>query len=230
MQKVADAFVIMATTVAEQGPVAIADQKVLDLPMLSSAELTTVRDDWNKTFPETPYPVPTSVGATLLTAINAHNDNSIAIHDTFTGASYTYSEFRNNIYVVAAGIKSMVKKEHPRVAVIFSRGFEMYSTLLGVLSGGGCLVPIDASNTPVERGVFMINDSEADLIIYDKSNEEFVHQLENPGTSSYENVVQLGRSFTKDDQIMPPTVEVDSLAYILYTSGTTGLPKGVCIR
>ena len=125
MQKVADAFVIMATSVAEQGPVAIADQKILDLPMLSTAEMAIVTDEWNKTSPAIPYPRPAALGTTLLAAMNAHDNKSTAIHDTFTGMSYTYSELMNNIYLVAAGIKSLVDKEQPRIAVILNRGFEM---------------------------------------------------------------------------------------------------------
>ncbi len=239
MQRIADAFVTMATFVAEQDPTTVAQQAILSLPMASSSDLSTAKYTWNDSAPEKPFPTPQSVATTVLHAINGHSSSSIAVEEAASGVSYTYLELSNTSSCIASAIQSVCKKEQPRIALIFNRGFAMYATLLGVLSAGGCIVPIDASNTPVDRVLFMLSDADADLVVFDDANEHFVQQLKEKGGTdqevasmymSYREIFEEGtNSRIENANRSIVNVDSDSVAYILYTSGTTGQAKGVMI-
>lgn len=173
MQRIADAFVTMATFVAEQDPSSVAQQPILNLPMTSSSDLSTAKGIWNETTPEKPFPAPQSVATTVFQAIAGHPSSSIAVKEAASGVAYTYSDLTKTALCVSSAIKTISMNEQPRIALIFNRGLSMYATLLGVLSAGGCIIPIDASNTPVNRVLFMLKDSGADLCIFDDANKEF---------------------------------------------------------
>jgi len=225
MQRLAAGFVIMATAVAEQGPSIVAGQNILDLPMLSSTEIAVMRDTWNNTAPMKPYPTPQSVTDTVLGAMSGHSGASLAVEEADSGLCYSYIELIKTISYVASGIHIISKKEQPRIALVFNRGFAMYVSLLGVLSAGGCIVPIDASNTPLDRTLFMLKDAEADVIIFDGINKEFVHQIKERSKSehisalfiSYDKILEDGKETCMENMNMRPMVSVDSVAYILYT-------------
>jgi hypothetical protein len=110
MQRVADAFVVMATSVAEQEPSTVAAQRILNLPMIPSSELNTVVDRWNDSAPESPFPAPPSVAITVLEAMNKHSASSIAVLEAESGGEYTYSELSLHSSFVASAIQGMIKK------------------------------------------------------------------------------------------------------------------------
>jgi amino acid adenylation domain-containing protein len=237
MQRIANAFVTMATFVAEQDPTSVAQQAILSLPMTSSSDLSTATYTWNDSAPEKPFPPPQTVAATVFHAINGHATSSIAVEEAASGVSYTYLELSNTSSCIASAIQSVCKNNQNRVALIFNQGFAMYTALLGVLSAGGCIVPIDAPNTPVDRVLFMLRDAEADLVIFDDANKDFVRQIKEKGGTdqeaafvymSYRDILEAGTTRIENHR---PIVNVnsDSVAYILYTSGTTGQAKGVMI-
>jgi long-subunit acyl-CoA synthetase (AMP-forming) len=76
----------------------------------------------------------------------------------------------------------------------------MYTTLLGVLSAGGSVVPIDASNTPVDRVLFMLGDAEADIVVYDDLNRDFACQIKEKSENehgiftAYGDIVEKGKN------------------------------------
>ena len=210
MQRIADAFVTMATFVADHDPSLVSKQTILSLPMTSSNDLSTAKYTWNHTAPEKPFPTPRSVAATVLDAIREHPSSSIAVEEAASGVSYTYSELSITSLRIASAIKSICKNARPRIALIFNRSFAMYAALLGVLSAGGCIVPIDASSTPVDRALFMMKDAGVDLVIFDEANEDFVQQIEEKGGAQ-----QLSSSDDeeKEDQKYLPTTPLIYMPY-----------------
>jgi amino acid adenylation domain-containing protein len=98
------------------------------------------------------------------------------------------------------------------VAVMVERSVEMVVGILGILKAGCAYLPIDP-DYPQERRQFMLADSGARILLDDHS------------------LGQINRSISESDVFTQPArLEPTNLAYVLYTSGTTGRPKGVMVN
>lgn len=122
-------------------------------------------------------------------------------------------------YLITQGIKS-----GDIIGLAADRSMEMLICLLGILKAGAAYLPLDPEY-PQERIEYMLEDSGAEMLLlsqrlkekYKSKVREVIIENVWPELNNYAN--------------HHPDVPVSSthLAYILYTSGSTGLPKGVKI-
>ncbi|MFK7962983.1 MAG: amino acid adenylation domain-containing protein [Burkholderiaceae bacterium] len=111
------------------------------------------------------------------------------------------------------------------VAILTNRGAETIAGILGVLKSGAAYVPIDPSY-PKQRIEQILTDCQARVLI---GPNEHAQTLVSAGVSNM--VVSLTeKSSAPDEPFKSPAMTGSDLAYVLYTSGTTGAPNGVLVE
>ena len=136
----------------------------------------------------------------------------------------TYFELQKKTNQLAQYLKAQGVESGDFIAVSFSRSPELLYTLLAIMQCGAAYLPLDPEY-PKERLEFMLNDSGAKVLITSKTL--FASLPSWPLTLFVEDIIE-----SLDEYSTLPlsyAVSPENMAYILYTSGSTGNPKGVPI-
>ncbi|XP_043288608.1 4-coumarate--CoA ligase 1 [Venturia canescens] len=175
---------------------------------------------------------------------NVHsNSNKVALECGITGRKYTYAQSRDAANYVARSLHSLGLQEGDIVALISPNAPESAIAFLGVLEAGMAVTTINPSYT-VEEMKKQLTDSRAKavitsaeiargvLIAAESALPSDAHKIviedgtcEIPeGTIPFKDLVTRGRTLPK---LAEENWSPDNLAVLPYSSGTTGLPKGV---
>ena len=138
-------------------------------------------------------------------------------------AQYTYSELSEKINVLAHYLRKEHFIEGKRVVVLLPRGSELIISIMAINTCGATFIPLD-SQLPLKRIHDIYQDSQADLLI---SLEQYKSQIPDTINSLLLDTINLSHTEGLDIAISADTPSVP--VYIMYTSGTTGKPKGVPI-
>ncbi|QSB06875.1 non-ribosomal peptide synthetase [Natronoglycomyces albus] len=128
----------------------------------------------------------------------------------------TYRELLERAAAAANWLIDQGISRGDRVALLMRRGAEQYVGIIATLLAGAVYVPIDA-DLPARRREFLLRDAGARAVL---TNVE----ANNVGPSW-----DLRDAHTSSD-VPRPDISEDDLSYLLYTSGTTGEPKGVMVN
>jgi amino acid adenylation domain-containing protein len=134
----------------------------------------------------------------------------------------TYAELDAHAKALAAELHAKGVSRGDAVAIIAEPSAEMIVGLLGILMAGGAYVPLDPAY-PVDLMRHVLGDARAAVVV---SQAALLDRLQ--GTAARTVTLDLDAPVASH-AAGEIGAEPDDLAYILYTSGTTGRPKGVPI-
>nr|WP_322617590.1 non-ribosomal peptide synthetase [Pseudomonas sp. BIC9C] len=169
-------------------------------------------DRWNAT--ERLYSGPTNLH-TALTQQAALSPNAPAL--VFEGQRLSYAELDQRAQQVTRALRAAGIGRESIVPVCMERSVEMVVALLGIVHAGAAWLPLDPE-LPAARLAFLIEDADAQITL---TQPQWLAKL--PAGHSAWTLDALPQAPAAE----PLTVEASDLAYVLYTSGSTGQPKGV---
>jgi amino acid adenylation domain-containing protein len=191
-------------------------RKISQISLLTPAELKKVVSNFNATdvaLDPAPFIVQFERQA-------AATPDAVAL--AFEGATLNYDALNRRANSFARGLRSVGVVEGTLVGVGMKRSLDMLAALLAIQKAGAAYLPLDPA-FPKERLSFMLADSGARVLLSDGGASLGAP----PGVAVLDpaafDVAAL------EDANLGERVAPDAVAYILYTSGSTGDPNGVVI-
>ncbi|MER5495559.1 condensation domain-containing protein, partial [Streptomyces sp. NPDC002490] len=183
--------------------------RVSDLDVMDADEEWKVVQAWNDTGCEV------SAGSVVELFAGQVVRSSGAVAVVGDDVSWSYGELARLSDRVAGWLVGCGVGVGGRVGVVVGRSPWLVAVLLGVWKAGAAFVSLDAGH-PVERLRSLADEAGLDVVVADR----VVEGLE---------TVPLEELFAADPLTTPTVVSADSLAYVMFTSGSTGVPKGVAV-
>ncbi|MBE9107308.1 acyl-CoA synthetase [Nostoc cf. edaphicum LEGE 07299] len=162
----------------------------------------------------------------LIIRAEEHNEKTAILT---TDGAFTYRDLLHTSSQIATGLLQNAEDlQEQRVAFLIPPGFEYVATQWGIWRAGGIAVPLCISH-PRPELEYVITNSGASIIIAHPDFESILRSLPPQASLAQEHNLR----FILTSETLPsnisrlPEIDITRRALILYTSGTTGKPKGV---
>ncbi|NKB76040.1 MAG: amino acid adenylation domain-containing protein [Gammaproteobacteria bacterium] len=196
------------------------DQPISQYSLLTKEERQRIVYEWN----DTDQDYPDLCFHQLVESQVEKTPEQIAVR--FELSSLNYRELNERANQLARYLRKRGIGKDKTVGVCMNRCLNLPVALLAVMKSEAAYVPLDA-NYPEARLQFMARDAGLDCVLSHDSLSDVVGDMDC-------DVLLLDRHQAEWDDLrtdnLPCTVNNDALVYLMYTSGSTGEPKGVCVR
>ncbi|HKH48506.1 MAG TPA: amino acid adenylation domain-containing protein, partial [Thermoanaerobaculia bacterium] len=190
------------------------DRRIGETPLLTEAEASQLLIEWNDT--ASAGRGPESLAGLFAEQAGSRPDAAAVL---FGDLTLTYGELSARAARVAARLRALGVGPEARVGLCMERSAELIVALVGILAAGGAYVPLDPSS-PQARLRLLLAESGAVALVTAGGC---------PLADCPVPVVDLALEGTavSEDGDGPPEAAPGQLAYMTFTSGSTGVPKGV---
>ena len=162
----------------------------------------------------------------LLSAIDGHakarpKDVAVRVGDTI----YTWEELRQRSLELGCHLQKMGTVAGDRVAILSGPSFDYVACIIGIARIGAVCAPISLMLTPATIDVLLI-DASPSVVLLDEAGRNLL-DCESKGWSQVEMRTVQSCEFDAAIQLTAEGVSEDRAMSLIYSSGTTGTPKGI---
>jgi amino acid adenylation domain-containing protein len=203
------------------GMVADAATPISKLPLLNTAERERILIEWNQTALK--FPREACIHELFEWQVE-RTPNAIAA--VVGRQEITYRELNRRANQLADHLRSLGVGSEVLVGLCVERNFALLIGALGILKAGGAYVPLDWTYPP-DRVRFMIDDTQAPVLVTQRSLLQHVPQTNARIVCLDTDWEQIAECETGNPH---KAARAEDMAYIMYTSGSTGVSKGVALE
>jgi len=200
--------------------------KLADINLLSEEEKKRVIYDFNDT--QAAYPQTRTIHTLFEDRVETAPDNTAVVYEE---KQLSYRKINEKANRLAGLLRVKGRATNTIAGLMMEDTLETVTSIMGVLKAGWAYLPIDPTY-PEERKRYILNDSQIQVLLLQVNladdNNHLLKQF------SIERILIDG---TDGDTLSPgetihfsATGQPDDLAYVVYTSGTTGRPKGALVE
>lgn len=198
-------------TVLEQ--LILPDQRIADLTILTKEETHKLLHTFNAT--EITYPKNQSIVDIFRVQVEKNASKKALV---FENEEMTYQELEDSSNQIADYLQKQGVMPGEKVGILSRRNMDMIASILGILKAGGAYVPLDPT-LPLGRLKHIVADAALTYIVCN----DYAMSLDIGITGAKFLDTNILNSYTKEAK----EIAYQKEAYVMYTSGTTGLPKGI---
>ena len=154
-----------------------------------------------------------------------HTPDAIAV--VHGARALTYAELDRHANRLAHHLLRLGVKPNDRVAICAERSVALVIGMLATLKIGAAYVPLDP-NQPTERLAYLLDDCAATMLLTQGSGRDATTRIDGyTSRIDLQDDAERWASYPDHAPTVDTLLDGNALAYVMYTSGSTGVPKGV---
>ncbi len=188
-------------------------KRLADISVLSAEEYHRIVEGFNDTYVE--YPREKCIHELFTEQVYKTPERTALV---FEDKEFTYRQLDEMSNSLAHFLREKGIQRGDVVPIIARRSWHVIAAMLGVLKAGGAYMPVDP-NYPEDRIEYMLSETQAKIVLVCGYTNNGTYEVVDLAEVDYgKHTVQIENHNSSDD-----------ICYVLYTSGSAGRPKAVCI-